>query len=149
MKLTDEQKIFLAWLNKTPKIRYYEMVVGKDFNGDTSSPLNGVNHIAFRIFIDPSSYLHCIFTSEGYTMYVTEYHSTSRRIPSMQVGLINRYFSKYRLTSANIKGVFNNSKYIYINYEDFMKIVDKIRPEDFYTRGSKDKDSYHRAGGLY
>lgn len=149
MKLTNEQKVFLAWLAKTNKIRYYEMVVGKDFNGDINSPLNGFNHLAFRIFIDPSSYLHCVFTNEGDTLYVAEYHSTSRRIPSLQVGFINRFFSKYRLTSANIKGVFNNSKYIYINYLDFMKIVDRIRPEEFYTRGIVDKDSYHRAGGLY
>ena len=26
-------------------------------------------------------------------MYVTEYHATTRRVPSMQVGLINRFFS--------------------------------------------------------
>lgn len=149
MKLTDEQKIFLAWLNKTTKIRYYEMVVGKDFNGDKASPLHGVEHVAFRIFIDPASYLHCVFTNEGDTLYVAEYHCTSRHVPSLQVGLINRFFSKYRLTSVNTKGVFNSSKYIYINYEDFMKIVDKIRPEDFYTRSSMSRDSYHRAGGLY
>jgi hypothetical protein len=149
MKLTDEQKIFLAWLNKTSKIRYYEMVVGKDFNGDKSSPLHGVDHVAFRIFIDPSSYLHCVFSNEEDTMYVTEYHCTTKRIPSTQVGFINRYFSKYRLNSGLVKGVFNNSKQIYINYEDFMKIVDRIYDGDFYSRGSMDKDSYHRAGGLY
>ena len=149
MKLTDEQKIFLAWISKNEKIRSFEMVHCKDINGDTSSPMYEVNQVAFRIFLSPTSYLHCIFTNEEDTLYVTEYHTTSRRIPSMQVGLINRYFSKYRLTTTTSKGLFHYGKQIYINYKDFMTIMDKLDAKEFYSRPSVYKDSYNPAGGLY
>lgn len=149
MKLTDEEKIFLAWLSKHERIKYFEMVIGKDTNWDSTSPLYGLPHVAFRIFLSPSSYLHCIFSNSNNTLYVTEYHCTSKNIPSMQVGFINRFLSRYRMTTKTYAGIFDNSKQVYIPYDKFMSILDKIDAKEFYSRDYKTFDSYHRSGGLY
>lgn len=149
MKLTNEQKVFLAWLAKTDKIHHFELIHGKDSNGDSDSPMYGVALTAFRIFLSPTSYLHCVFTNNSEMMYVTEYHATTRRVPSMQVGLINRFFSKYRLTTTTAKGMFSYGKQIYISYTEFMSIVSKIDEKEFYSRHSSYKDSYNPACGIY
>ena len=146
MKLTDGQKILLAWCVSNQEIRVFEFYYNKDITSAEVLPYVGTNPVAFRIFVG-WGYLHLAFDKDdNIIMYEYEQRS-SNPVPGQRVSFINKHFKKYRIKKGT-GPITSTSKECKLTVQQFIDTMDRISPA-YIKNGTSKYNSFHRAGGMY